>query len=84
VTCALQLESLDEQRATQTGWSPAGLTPALPAQLLAQSTTVCGKSGWGQHGPPPLAHAPPFDPCRRQVAQRLDTPATRTWQTGWH
>jgi hypothetical protein len=77
------VESLDEQIAAQMGWSPDGLTPALPMQLLAQSPTECGNSGSGQQGAFD-AHEPAFELSRRQVAQRLDMPATRTWQTGSH
>lgn len=67
----------------QMGWLPAGFTPSLPWQLDAQSTTLRGKSGLGQHGPP-LPHVPPSDFSRRHVAQSDDTPATRTWQSGLH
>jgi hypothetical protein len=75
--------SLLAQIFAQMGCVPDGLTPLLPAQLEAQSSTRFGNCGWGQQSEPEL-QVPPLARSRRQVAHWEVMPATRTWQSGWH
>jgi hypothetical protein len=72
-----------EQSAAQMGWVPEGLTPLLPAQVLAQARTLLRNCGSGQQGAPE-EQEPPLAPSSRQVEQGPERPATRTWQTGLH